>query len=74
MGFKLIDEETEDRSLPFVKTIIVAIVIGIVGVYLRFADFKHSSEVADVIMGIATIITIKTVFDWMKVPAPRSKN
>jgi hypothetical protein len=74
MSFKLIDEETEDRSLPFVKTIIAGIVLGLVGVYLRFADFKHSSEVADVIMGIATILTIKTVFDWLKVPAPRTKN
>ena len=70
----LIDEESEDRSLPFVKVIIAGIVIGLVGIYLRFADFKYSSQIADVIMGIATIITIKTVFDWLKVPAPRSKD
>ncbi len=68
----LIDEESEDRSLPFVKVIIAGIVIGLVGIYLRFADFKYSSEIADVIMGIATIITIKTVFDWLKTPAPRN--
>ncbi len=74
MSFKLIDEETEDRSLPFVKTIIAGIVIGIVGIYLRFADFKYSWQIADVIMVIASILTIKTVFDWMKVPAPRKKN
>jgi hypothetical protein len=69
---KLIDESTEDQSLPFVSTIILAIVIGLVGVYLRFADFPHSSEVADVIMGIAIIITFRTVFNWLKVPANRS--
>lgn len=71
MSFKLVDEESEDRSLPFVKVIIAGIVIGLVGIYLRFADFKYSSQIADVIMAIGTIITIKTVFDWLKVPAPR---
>lgn len=70
----LMDEESEDRSLPFVKIIIVGIVIGLVGVYLRFADFKYSSQIADVVFGIAIILTIKTVFDWLEVPAPRSKD
>jgi hypothetical protein len=70
----LIDEESEDRSLPFVKVIIAGIVIGLVGIYLRFADFKYSSQIADVIFGIGIILTIKTVFDWLKVPAPRSND
>ena len=69
----LMDEETEDRSLPFVKMIIGCILIGVVGLYLRFADFKYSSEIADVIFGIATIGIFKVVFDWLKVPAPRKK-
>ena len=69
---KLIDEETEDRSLPFVIIIIGTIVLGLVGVYLRFADFPYSSQVADVIFGIAIILVFRTVFAWLKVPAPRS--
>ncbi|WP_179413189.1 hypothetical protein HDF19_10235 [Mucilaginibacter sp. E4BP6] len=59
-------DESEDKSLPYVATIIVAVVIGLVGIYLRFADFRYSSEVADVILGIATIIVFTTVFKWMK--------
>ena len=69
---KFIDEETEDRSLPFVIKIIGALVIGLVGVYLRFVDFPYSSQVADVIMGIGTIIMFYLVFSWLKVSAPRS--
>lgn len=68
---KLIDEETEDRSLPFVKMLIGGIVIAIIGLYLRFAGFTYAKQVADVIFGIAIIIIFKVVFDWMKVPAPR---
>ena len=59
-------DESEDKSLPNVTLIIVAIVIGLVGIYLRFADFRYSSEVADVILGIATIIVFTTVFKWIK--------
>jgi len=69
----LIDEETEERSVPFVASIIAAIVLGLVGVYLRFADFPYSSQVADVIFGIATIIIFLRVFAWLRVSAPRTK-
>lgn len=68
----LMDEETEDRSLPFVKWLIAGIVIAIVGLYLRFADFTYAKEVADVIFGISIIMIFKVVFDWLKVPAPRN--
>jgi hypothetical protein len=68
---KLIDEETEDRSLPFVKMLVGGIVIAIIGLYLRFAGFTYAKQVADVIFGIAIIIIFKVVFDWLKVPAPR---
>lgn len=59
-------DESEDKSLPYVATIIAAVVIGLVGIYLRFADFRYSSEIADVILGIATIIVFTSVFKWMK--------
>ena len=59
-------DESEDKSLPYVVTIIAAVVIGLVGIYLRFADFRYSSEIADVILGIATIIVFTSVFKWIK--------
>jgi hypothetical protein len=59
-------DESEDKSLPYVATIIAAVVIGLVGIYLRFADFCYSSEIADVILGIATIIIFTSVFKWIK--------
>ncbi|MHB8206692.1 hypothetical protein [Mucilaginibacter sp.] len=59
-------DESEDKSLPYVATIIAAVVIGLVGIYLRFADFRYSSQIADVILGIATIIVFTSVFKWMK--------
>ena len=59
-------DESEDKSLPNVAAIIVAVVIGLVGVYLRFADFRYSAEIGDVIMGIATVIVFASVFNWLK--------
>lgn len=43
----------------------IAIIIGLVGVYLRFADFKYASAVANVILVIGTIISLKAVFAIM---------
>jgi len=59
-------DESEDKSLPNVALIIVAVVIGLVGVYLRFADFRYSSEAGDVIFAIATVIVFASVFNWLK--------
>jgi hypothetical protein len=61
------EKRLEEASAPrHYIILVIAIVLGIIGIYLRFADFKHSSEVADVIMFIGTIIAIKTVFNIMK--------
>jgi hypothetical protein len=46
--------------------LVVAIVIGLVGVYLRFADFKASSIVANIIMVIGIIVGLKAVFAIVK--------
>ncbi|HTH82678.1 MAG TPA: hypothetical protein VL490_07065 [Mucilaginibacter sp.] len=46
--------------------LVVAIVIGLVGVYLRFADFKHASFVANVILAIGAGIALKAVFTIIK--------
>jgi hypothetical protein len=46
--------------------LVVAIVIGLVGVYLRFFDFKYASAIANVILVIGTGIALKAVFAIMK--------
>lgn len=43
--------------------LVIAIVIGLVGVYLRFADFKHASAVANVIMAVGAGVALKAVFN-----------
>ncbi len=46
--------------------LVVAIIIGIVGVYLRFADFKYSSIVANIILIIGVGVALKAVFTILK--------
>jgi hypothetical protein len=46
--------------------LVIAIIIGLVGVYLRFADFKHASAVANVILAMGVIVCLKAVFDIVK--------
>jgi len=46
--------------------IVIAIIIGLVGVYLRFADFKYSSIVANIILIIGVGISLKAVFAILK--------
>ncbi len=46
--------------------LVVAIVIGLVGIYLRFADFKHASAVANIILAIGAGMALKTVFTIIK--------
>jgi heme/copper-type cytochrome/quinol oxidase subunit 4 len=56
----------EDKSLRYVVRLVASIVLGLVGVYLRFADFRHASIVADVIFVIAVIIMFRIVFAWLE--------
>jgi hypothetical protein len=46
--------------------LVIAIVIGLVGVYLRFADFRHASAIANVILAIGAGIALKAVFAIIK--------
>ena len=46
--------------------LVISIVIGLVGVYLRFADFKHASAVANVILLCGVVVCLKAVFDIVK--------
>ena len=47
--------------------LVVAIIIGIVGVYLRFvADFRHVNIVANIILIIGVAIAMKAVYDILE--------
>jgi uncharacterized membrane protein YsdA (DUF1294 family) len=46
--------------------LVIAIVVGLVGVYLRFADFRHASAVANIILALGTVIALKAVFSIIK--------
>jgi hypothetical protein len=46
--------------------IVVAIIVGLSGVYLRFADFKFSEIVANILLIIGVGIALKGVFGILK--------
>ena len=48
------------------KLIVVAIVIGLVGIYLRFADFRYVNIVSNIILIIGVLIALKAVFAILK--------
>lgn len=46
--------------------LVIAIVIGLVGVYLRFAPFGHASAVANIILAVGVVVALKAVFSIIK--------
>ncbi|MDB4924063.1 hypothetical protein [Mucilaginibacter sp.] len=46
--------------------LVIAVVIGLVGVYLRFADFKHASSAANIILAIGAGMGLKAIFTIIK--------
>jgi len=46
--------------------IVVAIIIGIVGIYLRFADFHYSNLIANILLIAGVGIALKAVFTILK--------
>ena len=46
--------------------ITVAVVVMIVGVYLRFADFKSAEIAGNIILIIGVIMGLKAVFDILE--------
>ncbi|WP_214072167.1 hypothetical protein [Mucilaginibacter sp. dw_454] len=57
---KSMQEANADRHYIL---LVIAIIIGLVGVYLRFADFRHASAVANVILALGAGVALKAVFD-----------
>jgi hypothetical protein len=48
------------------KLLVVAIVIGLAGVYIRFLDFNYSSAIANFILVIGAVIALRAVFAIIK--------
>jgi uncharacterized membrane protein YqaE (UPF0057 family) len=48
------------------KLMILAIVIGIVGVYLRFGEFHYASIISNIILIIGVLLALKSVFAILK--------
>jgi len=44
------------------KFLVVAIVVGLIGVYVRFAPIPHASAIANIILVIGVILGLKGVF------------
>ncbi|MFD2147808.1 hypothetical protein [Mucilaginibacter antarcticus] len=60
------DSMKEANSERHYILLVIAIVIGLVGVYLRFADFRHASAVANIVLAIGAGVGLKAVFDIIK--------
>lgn len=46
--------------------LILAVAIGLVGVFIRFADFKMASALGNILMGLGSILVLRAVFAIMK--------
>ncbi len=56
----------EANSESHYLLIVVAVIVGITGVYLRFADFRYNNIVANIILIIGVAIALKAVFAILK--------
>ena len=46
--------------------LILTVVIGLVGVYLRFAEFPHATLVSNLILLVASFLCLRAVFGILK--------
>jgi hypothetical protein len=56
----------EANSESHYLLIVVAIIIGVTGVYLRFADFQYSNIIANLLLILGVGIALKAVFAILK--------
>ena len=62
----IMNKTEEANSETHYKLLVVSIVIGLVGVYVRFATFPHASAVANIILVAGVVVCLKAVFDILK--------
>jgi hypothetical protein len=48
------------------KLMVVAIAIGLLGIYLRFADIPYTNIISNIILIIGALIALKSVFAILK--------
>ncbi|ASU32786.1 hypothetical protein [Mucilaginibacter xinganensis] len=48
------------------KLMVLAIAIGLTGVFLRFGDFHYASIISNIILIIGVLIALKSVFAILK--------
>ncbi|MFD0793505.1 hypothetical protein ACFQZX_07735 [Mucilaginibacter litoreus] len=46
--------------------LILAIVVGLVGVFIRFADFGLASAIGNILMVVGSILVLRAVFAILK--------
>jgi len=56
----------EANSERHYQLLVVSIIIGLIGVYIRFAEFPHASAVANIILVAGVVVALKAVFDIVK--------
>lgn len=56
----------EANSESHYLLIVVAIIVGLTGVYLRFADFHYSGPIANILLIAGVGIALKAVFAILK--------
>jgi hypothetical protein len=54
------------NSVSHYTFLILTVVIGLVGVYLRFAEFPHATLVSNLILLFASGLCLKAVFGILK--------
>lgn len=60
-------QSTENaNSVSHYKFLVLTIVLGLVGVYLRFAEFPHATLVSNLILLVASGLALKAVFGILK--------
>jgi hypothetical protein len=58
---------TEEANSPsHYLLIVVAVIIGLTGIYLRFFDFRGNNIVANIVLGIGVLVGLKAVFTILK--------
>ncbi|HAL83775.1 MAG TPA: hypothetical protein DCO83_17320 [Mucilaginibacter sp.] len=60
------NQTEEANSESHYLLIVVAIIIGVTGVFLRFADFHYSSIIANILLIIGVGIALKAIFAILK--------
>lgn len=48
------------------KFLVLTIIIGLVGVYLRFAEFPHATLISNLILLVGSILALRAVFAILK--------